>query len=112
MKLTLSQFERAGIATVFLRPQSRGGSPDALLIQDDLHTLLGIDEFEVPVVEVAKLDQKQHEIEIPDSHVEVLRQMLGWPGQDPKGSRIVARVLRKLQLAPAPATPEPAGDHE
>lgn len=111
MKILLSELERAGVATVFLRPGSRGGSPDALLIQDDLHTLLRVDEFNgQAAVELSKLSKAETPYEIPATHVEVLRQMLGWPGQNPDGARIVARVLRKLQPAtplPPPAPPAP-----
>jgi hypothetical protein len=97
VKLALSQVDRAAMASVFLRPSSRGGSVDVLLAQDDLHSLLGMDEFMgKDSISTGDLSAEPVEVEIPDSHVGVLREMLGWPGQQPNAARIVAGVIRRL----------------
>ena len=97
MKLELSEVDRAALATLFLRPGSRGGTAVLLLAQDSLHTLLGIDDFAAATsIPIDQLSTEALELEIPDHLVPVLREMCGWPGQDPTGARIVASVLRRL----------------
>jgi hypothetical protein len=95
--LALSQVDRAAIAALFMKPASRGGSPEILLAQDDLETLLGIAEFMGQAeVSTATMSTEPVDVDIPDEHVPVLRQMLGWPGQQPNAARIVAKILRQL----------------
>lgn len=101
MKLALSQIDRAAMAALFMRPGSRGGSVAILLAQDHLHTLLGIDEFlGHESISTADMSDARADFDVPDDEVPVLREMLGWGGQQPNAARIVAKILRQL---PAPA---------
>lgn len=103
IKLMVSQLERAAMAPLFRLTQSRGGTAEIMIAQDDLDDLLGLAEFAgTKEVEISKLSTELVEIRLSEVQAEVLKQMLGWPGQNPTAARLVVQVLRRLAVATAP----------